>query len=1212
MTNETHPLDMPLSGLRLVEASAGTGKTFTLAGLYLRLLIEKRLEVRDILVMTFTRAATQELRERIRARLARAAEIANDKSLVDESNPEDAITLKLLEASQEESIAPRLAEAAARMDEATITTIHGFSQMAVAENAFESGIAFDRGEQTEDQPLLEEAVTDYWRRQVIGGENTALLELWPTPNDCLNALKPVLKKPGIPIAGPDPASIQDSAAKAIKGWDSNRDTLQAFLEKTFQADEFTAKGKLRQQIDAAGSVSALIQDIDECVQNGPVHHEALQYLSTEPTSNQLRGKARKEGVPEEAASAVDQLLDSITQIPVARTNEAAREIAAGMDRIKQERRLFSFDDMIRALHEAITDKEKGPALADALRRRWPWAMVDEFQDTDPGQYAILKAIYASQSATEANGLIMIGDPKQAIYAFRGGDVFAYLQAAEDAQATYSLNRNFRSSGPLLSAIDTVFRTPKERPFVIDDIEFHSVDAGRAENDWWIEREGQPVPAMTLWTVEGDDDGKALNKGEAMQQLQGHCITEIASLLSRGQRHEDGQSRPLEARDICVLVNTNHQAVRLQAALSRQGIPAACLHQDAVFSSEQALQLLRLLRAAATPVDSRRVKAALTGELFGWRLGQLIDLARDENRWQECYGLFQTAHQRWEDNGVLAMLEPLIQKASARLLRRVDGERRMTNWLHLAELAQAAEAESFGMSGLIRWLSEQIKDSKDGNGNTGEAAQLRLESDENLVRITTIYKAKGLQWPVVMLPFLPELGTTGTHHNKPGTPPFEYHDKDYQAKLELRAPPPPANAGQAIRERKAEGLRLLYVALTRAEQTLYAASGHINKAHNGALNWLLLQSAGCPDIGWPSPKEAETYFNAGTLASAHASLEKRGKGSIKVVPVTPQSLAAVQLPAVEQPLGDARSDFPSRRRVWRMLSFSALVRDDRHGMGTRSGADDEAELDLDTEQERREANRRCDPVLDQLTGPGFGTAVHDVLENTDFARWPDPASAINEEQAETIRRQLRRQGIGFDRDKDKEQVVAAIGRLVSNSLQSPLPDIGPLARLPRDRMLAEMPFTLRLGGQTAQAVIERLKAHGYDSALSPDHRGQVLNGLMQGFIDLIVERDGRYWVIDYKTNRLGDYLDDYRPERLRDAIRMGHYDLQYLIYLTALHRHLTLCLPDYDPDRHLGGVQYLFLRGMNGEDANTGIFRDRPPSALIRALDALFDGKEVTS
>ncbi|MBK1725487.1 UvrD-helicase domain-containing protein, partial [Halorhodospira neutriphila] len=891
---------MPLDGLRLIEASAGTGKTFSLAGLYLRLLVERRLAVHQILVMTFTRAATQELRERIRTRLVEAARLAAEPQAWPAcQRPEERTAVALFEASPEgpAQLAERLRDAAARMDEATITTIHGFAQQAAAENAFDGGLPFDRGEQADDEPLFREAAADYWRSQVIGqpaAQAEAFRQLWDSPGALHETLRPVLAKPHAGLAGPPAGDIAERAERARALWREEGAELERLLLAA-EAEGALLKGEgLDQDRRRHGGMAGLLGALADGLAGTAAGHAALpgwiaDLASDAGARRHLKKAPAQQWCRPQELALVQALAELQPLGRLAAIREALARVRAEALARKRERRQFSFADLIEGLHAAITAEPDGEHLAASLHETWPWALVDEFQDTDPLQYEILRRIYAGR---EGGGLLMIGDPKQAIYGFRGGDVFAYLKAAAAAHGRYHLGTNFRATPELLRAVEAVFAAGGREAFLIPGIELHPVRAGRPAGDAALLRRpadggaAQPWPALTLWPLEGED-GAALGKGEAEERLLEAAVAQIQHLLDgsavlRRQRGEgEAAERPVAPADIAVLVNTNSQASRVQAALSRRGVPAVCLHQDSVYASAEAQDVLRLLQAAAAPADEPAVRAALATALEGYRLGDLIALGEDEAAWQAVLERYQRAHERWRAAGVLALLEGAVQAAAPRLLGLEDGERRLTNYLQLAELLQEAEAETFGLDGLIRHLQGAIDEG--GGAEAGEAEQLRLESDEALVRITTVHRVKGLQYPIVLVPFAPFLGTLGS----PAQPPYVFHDGDGDAWLDYGAAAD--GPARAVREHKAEAVRLLYVALTRAEQACFASWGVATQAADSALAWLLHGRDGASAEAWLGHKRPPAWLEPATVRARLGEIAAAAPQAVAVEP-PPRPLA----------------------------------------------------------------------------------------------------------------------------------------------------------------------------------------------------------------------------------------------------------------------------------------------------------------------------------
>ncbi|MES1925540.1 exodeoxyribonuclease V subunit beta [Salinisphaera sp. T31B1] len=1194
---------LPLHGLRLIEASAGTGKTFSLAGLYLRLIVEERASVREILVMTFTRAATQELRERIRARLADAARIAHRPELAVPGNAEHDFTRSILEASDEPAaaLARRAADAAARVDEATIVTIHGFAQRAATENAFESALAFDRGEPIDDPSIYREAAADYWREHVFGAADEAgdILALWPSPDALYATLAPLLNRPHIQLAGIDRERLTALQAELAQHWPETAEPLAATLAEAIEADALLKSAALYKALAGIDDIHTEVEAIDRRIRNAtlsgsiPALPDWVVALADPAPHFKKAAKYQAFAEPLSDLAALPLLAELQPLARLAAIDDAVRAVRARAAQRKIERRQYSFDDLIAALHAALITPGTGDTLADALHARWPYALVDEFQDTDPLQYASLSRIYLERPR-ERGALLLIGDPKQAIYGFRGGDIYAYLAAARAADdARYTLTTNFRSTQGVLDAIEALYALPGDTPFLVDAIDFPHVEAGRRENDKrLVDADGREMAALSVWNLTG---GKG-TKGEDRPRLIDHTVAAIARLLDGGTRWQsgDGQTSALAPSDIAVLVNSHHEATAIQAALAATGIMAVCQHRDSVFATEEAHDLRLILRAMAAPDDAMAVRAAQPTALLGKRLADLIALADDDHAMQQAIERFHVLHEAWATRGVLTALERLFVTAAPALLALTDGERRMSNYLQLGELLAGAEAECFGMASLNRWLDERIAAAVEGSASAIEDdSQLRLESDADLVRITTVHAAKGLQYPIVFMPFALWLGTAGA----PDKPPLIFHDERGRAMIDLVGDDD-THRIQAVLEARSEALRLLYVALTRAEQAIVLGWRDAPTTASSALANLLARDGGTAD-------------------AALEQLEKRHPHQIAVEPLDveqPAPRVERRAPNATDTLAEARHDLPTPRLRWSTYSFSRLAHapaEHRPAELPEPGAEDELTgsagetLTADAEGTL--------PALDaRLSGVRFGSAVHDVLEawvgNDERIAWPAPGAPLPEEARTYLVRTLRQYGLIGDDERDAR--IDDTAALIARTLHAPLPDLGPLAALEPARCLAEMEFMLRLRGNRLGDLVDTLRAAGYLPAALGGAPNQTLYGLMQGFIDLVVEHDGAYYVLDYKTNRLGDTPGAYRHEALERAIGRAHYDLQYLIYTVALHRHLRQALGGaYDPARHLGGVQYLFVRAMDGQ-TSAGVFTDTPDTALVEALDALFDAENA--
>jgi len=719
-------------------------------------------------------------------------------------------------------------------------------------------------------------------------------------------------------------------------------------------------------------------------------------------------------------------------------------------------------------------------------------------------------------------------------------------------------------------------------------------ADRARERLVVEGDG-PEP-LRFWLLPARADGKPGNKGDAAARSIRATAAEITRLLalSAAGRARIG-ARPLSGGDLAVLVRSNRQGRMVRDALFEVRVPAVQLVQDSVFDSAEAEELSRLLLAVAEPGREPLVRAALVTDLFGLRGDDLEALAGDEAAWEGRLQAFRADHERWHAWGFARMMRELVRRegVAARLLRFPDGERRLTNLFHLVELLQEAELDSAGgMAGLIRWLADR----RQGIVPAAEEAQLRLESDENLVKIVTVHKSKGLEYPIVFCPFLWD-GRLGGEEAEF----IRYHDPSdgYRATLDLGSDRADEARALCRREELAESLRVAYVALTRARHRCYVVWGHLTDGGTAPLAHLLHPLSGRAEDPVGAMAAHVEALGVSGIAADLADLQAGSGGTIDVRPIPERE--PVELP----PAADgstalrARSFMGSLTLPWRTASFSALRREGEAGP---EGRDDD----------------RGGPVLSPASSPGrgeplefprgprAGSCLHAVLERLDFTL---PA----ESQEASIRETLT--AFGFD----PSLAPVAVG-LLSRVLACPL-DPGPaplrLQEIDRSARLDELEFYYPVARVTDASLRRLLVRHGYGGGSRI--RDEVdrltfapLEGYLRGFIDLIVRRDGRFYLFDYKSNRLGDDTDAYLPERLAAAMAGEGYYLQALIYLVALHRYLAYRLPDYAIERHLGGVYYLFLRGMDpGRGAAAGIYRDRPDAGLILALDRyLCTGEET--
>mgnify|MGYP001825983784 CR=1 FL=1 len=1196
---QLHIPTLPLHGVRLIEASAGTGKTYTISALYLRALLEKGYAVSEILVVTFTEAATGELRERIRRRIHDALLQLEGRS----DNPDPAE--ELARWRDDEAAAVRLRDALACMDEAAIFTIHGFCQRTLTENAFESGVLFDTEFISDESLLRRQAARDFWRSRMVpaaAAEARWIASQWPHPEALLAQAAVLVDNPQVirdPDARPEEVAVLERqcgerVSELRSMWvDAEEEVIELLKnDKGLGRAQDTYK---HERLDAASDAlsSALADGFD--TYRAP---QGFELFTTHKLQASVKPAMAKQGVPAPSHALFDkaqQLYDVLQRLERCRRAalliEAATAIREAIERSKLQQRVLFFDDLLNKLAQAL-DGEGGERLAERIRRRYPLAMIDEFQDTDPVQYRIFSSVYGE---CRECGLFMIGDPKQAIYSFRGADIFTYMQAKRntDASGRYTLGINWRSHSRLVDGVNRLFARPL-RPFIYDaEIPFEAVQpaagsGGADANALTID--AAAVTPLLAWLVPRSAAGKTsgvLPNNWSYPRLARGCAAEIAALLTLGR---EGRAKlgdtPLRARDIAVLVRDRYQAEHIRSALREQRVNSITISQESVFASDEARDLGHLLRAVAEPGNAVLLRTALATRLLGWSARQLDQLDADQQRWESLVSAFDGYRTAWLEQGFMQMFYSLLRREGIidALLGLPDGERRMTNLLQLAELAQQASRLLPGIEKLLRWLGDERRLV---GQNPDEEQQLRLESDEQLVKIVTIHKSKGMEYPLVFLPYIwssREVKDAGV---------ISFHDEhSHSLHADLGSERRAEHLRLARRERLAEELRLLYVALTRAQQRCYFSWGHLRGAAESAMAWLLhqrLHAAGA------MPEVAMQELPDDALRAALLSLN-HGDGDAGVA-VEELPSADIQFDAAATPQQPPAALRFSARVVqsWQFTSFSALSSQSRH----------DYRIDQPDYDSQQPPPATATPAsLSRFSfprGARAGECLHGILEQLDFRH----AGAAELDMV--VQRRLEQ--AGFD-DKWRPLLCTWITAV----LDTPLDSGGALTLRAVDsgRRFVELEFHYPLAALHAPAlngILRQAASQGAGVRQSVDFA--TVRGFMKGFIDLIFEHHGRYYVVDYKSNHLGDTCDDYRSDALQRAMVEHRYDLQYLIYTLAVHRYLKLRLPGYDYDANFGGVYYLFLRGMDAQyGEQRGVYFERPEKTLIEKLDALFAGERA--
>ncbi|GAA1635246.1 UvrD-helicase domain-containing protein [Georgenia ruanii] len=1105
--------DLP-TGTTVLEASAGTGKTFTIAALATRYVAEGVAELADLMLVTFGRAATSELRDRVRERLVSAERELRAPQARDS---DDAVVrhLAAVDDAELDRRRRRLTRALAQFDAATITTTHGFCQQMLASLGVAGDVDADATFVPDIADLVEEAVDDLYIRRYAGAAQPAL-----TPADAREVAR---------------AAVSDHQARL-----------------------------------------------------------------------------------EPAAAPADSL--------AGHRYAFARDVAGEVRRRKRERRLLDYDDLLVLLRDALTDPAHGPAAAERVRARYRVVLVDEFQDTDPVQWEILRTAFHGNRT-----LVLIGDPKQAIYAFRGGDVVTYLAARRDATATATLGRNWRSDEPLLRGLDALLGGAALGDAAIVVRPVDAEHTGRRLDG------GAPVRLRHVTRAPFGKRGTSNPRvGEVRDLLAADVAADVVRQLGATRLRQGGAWRPLQPRDVAVLARRNADALAVRDALAAAGVPAVVSGLSSVFGTPAAGYWLTLLTALEQPGHTGRTAALALTPFVGWdaaRLAGADDAARDElsdrvRAWARALA----------DRGVAALLEAVSEDGVAeRLMRTSTGERTLTDLRHVGQtLHLAAVQDHLGTAALTDWLRRRIAEAAE---DYAEERSRRLETDAAAVQVVTVHASKGLEFPVVYVPF-------GWDRYESRTPPIlHFHDDAGTRLLHVGGE---QDAGyDAARERhlaeeRGEDLRLLYVALTRAAAQVVVHWAPSSNSAAGPLSRLL--------FGGHAPgQQPPDRVAAGTdekITAALAALAARAGGAMAVEPVTERPAPARwdPPPAARPALGVAA--FGRRLDLtWRRTSYTGLTAAAHEQAGVASepettGVLDEAELPLaagapggpDAGAGPADPARAvASPLADMPAGAAFGTLVHTVFEHLDTG-----AADLDAE----LLRACREAGTARVPGVDPTDLAAGLAPVLATPL-GPLADGVTLAHVaPADR-LAELEFELPLGGGDAPAGVAAtladlaalLRRHlPADDVFAPyaDLLGELgaaqLRGYLTGSLDAVLRlRDAagqpRYVVADYKTNRLGPAEEPltawhYRPVVMAEAMMQAHYPLQLLLYLAALHRFLRWRQRGYDPERHLGGGLYLFVRGMCGpgtpvtDGTPHGVMAWRPPAALVVELSTLLEGRRA--
>lgn len=1154
-----------LHGQHLMEASAGTGKTFNITRIYLRLLLEKKLTVQEILVMTFTRDATEELRGRIRDEIQTALIQWGNFSESDEFYNHMQNTFSLAQ------VKPLLNNALLHMDEAAIFTIHGFCNRVLTEQAFASGLEFSMQMEANTQEIEIEAIRDLYRMLSTGNPSDfeLLSSLWLTPELFYKAFRSVLSDDGL-ITSVDVESllseIVDDKQLCLQELERNQTSI-------YEAIIASHKDKSVREKEWAELLAWLneskIRDMPKLAKdflNGGRYRKAENKALVSST---LAFKAIYE--------------HKMAQIHEGRVYQLAHKVILqarqSILHTKAHQQVMNFDDLITTLKTCLLGVE-GEALAKVIRRQYPVALVDEFQDTDPQQFAILNAIYACASFDERFALFMIGDPKQAIYGFRGGDIFAYLQARSFADHAWVMDTNWRSTPEMITAYNRLFFGESLVDNVANDnvfgygIDYLPVKASSKCHDRIVNDEHEQALQFVYFPVNDEfkptKGKKEINTAPFRDVIANWCASEIQRLLTTEIAIGD---ESVKEDDIAILVRSGGEARQMQRALEDLGYNSVYLsNKENLFHSHQAAEFLVLMEGVVEFENSAKMIAALSTRYMGGTSELLSNLQHDERLWESSINTMKHLHDLWLSQGFMTMALKLIQETYTP--EPEDHERAMTNTIHLIELLQQASVKHKQPRQLVHYLLSQIQ-----LGNLQQEAELRLESDEKLIKIVTQHGCKGLEYPIVFIPFSSKYSDP-TKIGQKKVDIHYYHDNQGQSIRQLGQAP--EGVGLSKDESLAESVRLLYVSVTRAVQRCYVCATAFDDVHLSPLGRTL------------RVEETEQFERAIFQLSEE---QPDTIGLRYIEDITFDSTATVQKEIVNDAIDSAF--FTGEIEIqWKLNSFTSLTRNMKY----------HSALSLPDRSEDSAENYGVNQASESIEfaikkGADTGHLLHDTLERLDF-------STPNYAKASSL--PLMRYSF-FPEAFESEDFYAWLGTIISTPLTlKGQEEYFTLTDLSFNNTLKEVEFYFPIENVDMSSLVSVLAKHrGVNASVIQRALPSTtqLQGMMHGFIDLIAHWQDSYFVIDYKSTYLGSEKADYSEESMKQDIEKNFYDLQYLIYTLALHRFLKRKISDYDPQLHLGGVYYLYLRGMNKE-TKEGVYNTAIDLTLLDALDDVFNGQTL--
>lgn len=1123
------PFDASTVGLQdsnLIEASAGTGKTYSIAILVLRLILEKRLSIKEILMVTFTIAAVAELEERVRLFIRNAYKVSLGEA-IENSNITTLVQNTISQSSAQE-IQEHLKEAVLFLDETSVLTIHSFCQQALTEFAFETSQLFGSETLLDNSSVIQDEVNKFWRENVTSIPTELLRYLIDTGLK-RESIKEVMKEH---LNGKTYVNYEKD--KSYSFCEKDHEKIIAELKQLKEEEEklqramFTYILNNEKRIRAESEANIHARKAKFHLYKTP--EQLVKDIVAKKDSAYIKNLFAEILIHCDDCKKVSDVLQEKKQQVINDINcQAINSISAGLEEYKQRNNLLSFDDMIINLHKALTAKNN-LKLVDALQHKYKAVFVDEFQDTDKLQYEIFQKAFGTNTI-----LFYIGDPKQSIYAFRKADIYTYFKAKEEVRHLYTMNRNFRSAENLIHAMNVFFQPHpgfdtfnfKNAP---EAISYREVQSPEPNTKGSLIKEGLEVVPITITVV--------AQKKEVHQAV----ASQIIDLLSNPGYiiNKDGREMNITPSDIGVLVRTGGQAKEVKSILSRHGIPAVTIDDAKVLESAEAKLLLYLLEAI---IDTSRasINKALLSAFTGYSKQQILQL--DD---EITIALFRKYRIVWQEDGVYSALMDFVADFNVRKVllnaNTESGERIISNLFQLIEMVHKVQTnKQFSPIELAGWLRRGIE----GMEMEGDEYEQRVESDEESVNIITIHRSKGLEYKIVFAPFLDFVDNSNIiyyNYRHPVTGEYVFLEKDKRDTEQME---------WIQHQNEQENRRLVYVALTRAVYKCYV--------HHCTIN----------------------YYKDSTLSQFVNALNSADEKLIKKEDAPPyDQMYRYRKDEGYHPVKretDVR--FGLQHNNWTKMSYTMLAQKGE-AISRPPGKNYPGQYDQF--------------IFIQLPrGSKTGNLLHQIFEQVHFLEDHHWKYVIEESLKQHM-------------PKHREQYAPMLSEMLRHTYNAPIHVNGHMFRLSEvlyENRIHEFEFDFPVP-EYNPAELNQLTDGGVEVRVSWD---KPLEGILNGKLDLFFECRGRYYILDWKSNYLGDTLNDYSAEALALAMNENNYHLQYLIYTLAAKKYLQSRLRHFQYEQHFGGVIYLFIRGVRSS-SNTGIYVNRPTLQQLDLLENILKGK----